>query len=195
MLPAARKARIMELVERMGTIKISELSKELGVTEMTVHRDIRPLVEEGLVTKTFGGIALASGGTTITPQPDRCVICSRPNQERLSFRLIYPDNRVEALCCAHCGLLRYRQAAADCTPQAICFDFVTHTTINAKSARFIMDSTIDIGCCKPQVLVFERADYAEKFVYGFGGTVLTFAEALQEINREMSNSSCSCDHG
>ena len=60
MLPVERRSRIKALIQSKQNMKISELSELLGVSEMTIHRDLRPLLEEGLIHKTFGGITLAS---------------------------------------------------------------------------------------------------------------------------------------
>ena len=59
MLPIERQRQIKLLVQKNKTVKISELSEQFAVSEMTIYRDIKPLLEEGFITKTFGGIALA----------------------------------------------------------------------------------------------------------------------------------------
>src|SRR5690625_4620171 len=47
MLPIERINRIKEIVTDKQTIKISELSKILNVSEMTIHRDLKPLIADG----------------------------------------------------------------------------------------------------------------------------------------------------
>ncbi|MFS8580507.1 MAG: DeoR family transcriptional regulator, partial [Novibacillus thermophilus] len=58
MLPIERQKHIRDLIQKKKTLKISELSEYLQVSEMTVYRDIKPLIEEGLIEKTFGGVSL-----------------------------------------------------------------------------------------------------------------------------------------
>jgi len=58
MLPIERIKQIKELVQEKEVIKISELSNLLNVSEMTIHRDIKPLIDDGVILKTFGGIRL-----------------------------------------------------------------------------------------------------------------------------------------
>ncbi|MDI6716592.1 MAG: DeoR family transcriptional regulator [Actinomycetota bacterium] len=192
MLASERREKIKKLVQSRNSVKISELSELLGVSEMTIHRDIKPLVEEGIVIKTFGGITYAKNRSeSIKRSSDDCVLCGRKVDRRLSYKLILPDNEVESACCAHCGLLRHRQLG-DQVIQAICYDFFSSTTISALSAWFVMDTSVDVGCCQPQVLTFGRKDQAEGFVKGFGGRVLSFSEAIDKVHVKMA---CCKHHG
>ena len=56
MLRPDRQKKIKEWILSEKSLKIGELSEQLGVSEMTIHRDLKPLIEEGLIVKTFGGI-------------------------------------------------------------------------------------------------------------------------------------------
>lgn len=148
---------------------------------MTIHRDLKPLLDEGFVTKTFGGIML----TDHQHNQKLCIYCNRPFQERLSYRLILTNNDTEIACCAHCGLLRYKQLT-DQVVQAICRDFLRETTINAQKAWYVFDTTLDIGCCNPQVLPFEWKQHAKRFTKGFGGIVYPFNEAIEFVTQKMN---------
>ncbi|MFD2044809.1 DeoR family transcriptional regulator [Ornithinibacillus salinisoli] len=187
MLPVERQNRIKDLILSNQSMKISELSKELGVSEMTVHRDIKPLIVEGIIKKTFGGITTLQ--ETASPTTNDCIICGNHIQERLAYRLILPGSKIETACCSHCGLIRHNQLG-DEVMEAICFDFFRQTTISAHQAWFVMNSSVNIGCCQPQILTFELKDHAEKFITGFGGKVYTFNEAIQTNLRKMQSNSC-----
>ncbi len=50
-----RRHRILERVAAEQTIHVGELSRELGVSEMTIRRDIRQLERDGFVRQTYGG--------------------------------------------------------------------------------------------------------------------------------------------
>jgi len=193
MLPMERQKRIKELIKENQSMKISELSKELGVSEMTVYRDIKPLIDEGFVMKTFGGITLVSDPKSEHLHSKQCIICSREINERLAYRLILPNNKMEAACCAHCGLLRHRQLG-DKVIQAICPDFLKQTTISAPLAWYVMDTSVHMGCCHPQVLTFEWKEHADKFVKGFGGKVYSFSEAVEAIFQKMNGSNQGCNN-
>lgn len=187
MLPVERLHRIKELIQKEKNLKISDLSNELGVSEMTIHRDLKPLVDEGIAIKTFGGVSLAKSAQV--ESNDMCIYCSRPIHEKLAYRLILQDNKIEIACCAHCGLLRHRQLGDDVI-QAICYDFLKQTTISAQLTSFVLDTSIDIGCCQPQVLTFEWRGHAEKFVKGFGGVIYSFEEAMEVVFNKMKGAPC-----
>src|SRR5690625_3995387 len=164
-------------------MRISELSKIFGVSEMTIHRDLKPLIDDGYITKTFGGITLKYVPVHKASE-EHCVICHKLINEKLAYRIILPDSKIETACCAHCGLIRHYQLR-DKAIQAICCDFLNQTTINAALAAYVMDTSLNIGCCQPQVLPFNLKEHAEKFIKGFGGTVYTFEEVMEKNNRNM----------
>lgn len=191
MLRPDRQRKIKEWIFEEKSLRISELSERLRVSEMTIHRDLKPLIEEGIIVKTFGGIMLVESG----PQPagglDACPYCAKKVHERLAYRLIISDHKVETACCAHCGLLRQYQLGRE-VKQALCQDFLLQTTISAPLAWFVMDTTLDLGCCQPQVLAFAHRTHAVSFVKGFAGEVYSFEEAMHKVNQAMSRTSC--DH-
>ena len=51
MLPAQRQDRILAEIERVGGARITQLAEQLGVSEMTVRRDIDALVRQNLIKK------------------------------------------------------------------------------------------------------------------------------------------------
>lgn len=59
MLPFERQKQIRHLIQVEKVLRINELSERFNVSEMTIHRDIKRLLEEGLILKTSGGISLA----------------------------------------------------------------------------------------------------------------------------------------
>ena len=50
-----RLEEITRLVNKKGTVRISEIVKLLNVTDMTVRRDFIELEEQGVLTKIHGG--------------------------------------------------------------------------------------------------------------------------------------------
>lgn len=58
MLPIERRRQIMKWLEEEKSISIKELSERLQISEMTVYRDIKPLLEKEDIYKTPGGIAV-----------------------------------------------------------------------------------------------------------------------------------------
>ena len=191
MLPIERQSQIRRLIQKHKTLKISELSNQFNVSEMTIYRDIKPLVEEGLISKTFGGISLVETDKHVFPNQSQCVYCHKPNDPKMAYRLILAGDKIETACCAHCGLLRHRQLGEEVL-QAICHDFFINTTISAPLTWFVMDTTLNVACCQPQVLTFENREHAEKFVKGFGGEIYGLQDAMEVIYQKMQGPSGCC---
>jgi DNA-binding LacI/PurR family transcriptional regulator len=55
---AQRQERLLTEVRQHGSVRVSELAKDLAVSELTIRRDIAFLAERGLVTKVHGGATL-----------------------------------------------------------------------------------------------------------------------------------------
>lgn len=66
-LPAVRRQKIVEQVRAAGAVRVSELAEELGVSDMTVRRDLNHLVKEGELHKVHGGARLQPGSSADEP--------------------------------------------------------------------------------------------------------------------------------
>lgn len=66
MLARQRQARILDEVRRTGGVRVSELTELLGVSDMTIRRDLEQLAGDGLLQKVHGG-AVLSGNVTEEP--------------------------------------------------------------------------------------------------------------------------------
>jgi DeoR family fructose operon transcriptional repressor len=62
MLAAERHRKIIEKLEQLGAVKVSELSEQFGVTEKTVREDLEKLEEKGLLKRTHGGAVPEQAG-------------------------------------------------------------------------------------------------------------------------------------
>ncbi|MGW1767437.1 DeoR/GlpR family DNA-binding transcription regulator [Streptomyces sp. NPDC002073] len=58
-----RRALILAAVRREGAVRVAELVEQLGVSDMTVRRDLDALARRGVVEKVYGG-AVATGAAT-----------------------------------------------------------------------------------------------------------------------------------
>lgn len=54
-LASQRRAAILAMVEESGAVRVSDLVEQLGVSDMTVRRDIERLDGEGLLERVHGG--------------------------------------------------------------------------------------------------------------------------------------------
>jgi DeoR family fructose operon transcriptional repressor len=53
--PGARRARILDRIQREGLVSLADLANEHAVSPVTVHRDLQLLSEEGLLQRVRGG--------------------------------------------------------------------------------------------------------------------------------------------
>ncbi|MFC0275018.1 DeoR family transcriptional regulator [Metabacillus herbersteinensis] len=186
MLPIERQQQILTWLEKEVTLRISEISKRLDVSEMTVYRDVKPLIDQQKVLKTSNGITLFT--QTYVPSTI-CSYCKKNSNTRFSVQLIKLNQGVEHTCCAHCGLLRYHDIEKEVS-QIICHDFLKDTTISAKIAIFLLNADLNLNCCQPQVIAFDSMKQAKQFQTGFGGELYNFEEAIIQIKEMMNGKTC-----
>jgi DNA-binding LacI/PurR family transcriptional regulator len=67
---AQRQERLLAEIRGRGAVRVRDLARELGVSELTIRRDISALAERGLVSKVHGGATLpAHGQASGQPRP------------------------------------------------------------------------------------------------------------------------------
>lgn len=67
LLATARHQHILELLRSHGQVRVTSLAQELGVSEMTVRRDLNLLASTGAVMKVHGGATLDASPTSNEP--------------------------------------------------------------------------------------------------------------------------------
>ena len=67
MLARQRQEVILDEVRRTGAVQVSELVLRLGVSDMTIRRDLDALARQGLVEKVYGGATSTLGRSTDEP--------------------------------------------------------------------------------------------------------------------------------
>ena len=97
MLAKQRQSMILEHVRRAGGVRVSELTDLLGVSDMTVRRDLDVLARDGLIEKVHGGATLAS--TSSMDEPGFEAKSSRELSEkeaigRAAARLVRPGTAI-----------------------------------------------------------------------------------------------------
>jgi DeoR/GlpR family transcriptional regulator of sugar metabolism len=60
--PEERATDILEKLREQGRVSVSELSQELGVSQVTVRADLQALADRKLIVRTYGGAIPASRG-------------------------------------------------------------------------------------------------------------------------------------
>jgi DeoR/GlpR family transcriptional regulator of sugar metabolism len=66
MLARQRQTRILDELRRSGGVRVSELTELLGVSDMTIRRDLEQLESHGVLQKVHGGAVLSG---TVTEEP------------------------------------------------------------------------------------------------------------------------------
>jgi 2-succinyl-5-enolpyruvyl-6-hydroxy-3-cyclohexene-1-carboxylate synthase len=67
MLAAKRQSLIAEEIRRRGAVRVSELTELLGVSDMTIRRDLDVLAGSGLIDKVHGGATARRSLSTDEP--------------------------------------------------------------------------------------------------------------------------------
>jgi DeoR/GlpR family transcriptional regulator of sugar metabolism len=66
-LAAQRRAAILDRVGELGAVRVRDLVQTLGVSDMTIRRDLEALARRGLVAKVHGGATAVRPHTTDEP--------------------------------------------------------------------------------------------------------------------------------
>lgn len=91
---AARHQRILALLRDQGGVRLEQLQRELGVTPMTVWRDLRLLAEQGLLRRVRGG-AQSLGGALAEPDFETKLTAADHAKQRIAAaaaRFIHPGD-------------------------------------------------------------------------------------------------------
>lgn len=59
--PNARRSYILKQIENLGSVTVTDLADDLGVSGMTIRRDLDELEKDGLVQRVHGGVVSARG--------------------------------------------------------------------------------------------------------------------------------------
>jgi DeoR/GlpR family transcriptional regulator of sugar metabolism len=66
-LPRQRQTYILGRVREDGGVRVGDLARELGVSDMTVRRDLELLEKQGLLEKVHGGATAVAGSAVFEP--------------------------------------------------------------------------------------------------------------------------------
>lgn len=173
-----RRRKILQLLkERERTPK--ELATVFNVSLMTIYRDIKELEKEGLVERKHGTVYLKR-----ETEDGKCVICSKEVDERFKVVFFLKEDKKVFACCPHCGLMAFKKLGPN-IQSALMRDFISCNPVNAFTSWYVVGADIN-PCCSPSAFSFSEKYNAERFAQGFGGKVLNFEDAVEEINRLMS---------
>jgi DeoR/GlpR family transcriptional regulator of sugar metabolism len=83
MPPIERRKHILDLIEKRNSISVGELCQLLGVSDMTIRRDLRSLSKAGLLERVYGGALLRRGRSF---EPPICRMVENIEEETIGRR-------------------------------------------------------------------------------------------------------------
>lgn len=83
-LARQRQAMILDDVQRSGGVRVSDLVNRLGVSDMTVRRDLEVLAGRGLIEKVYGGATAIVGRSTDEPGFEAKSVRQLPQKKAIS---------------------------------------------------------------------------------------------------------------
>ena len=97
MLAKHRQSLILQDVRRSGSARVSDLTQRLGVSDMTIRRDLEVLAKAGLIEKVHGGAVLPGVPSSHEPGFDAKSVLERPEKEaiaRAAAALVTPGTAI-----------------------------------------------------------------------------------------------------
>ncbi|MEJ5338337.1 MAG: DeoR family transcriptional regulator [Aquificaceae bacterium] len=183
-----RKEQIIELIPQ-GYRSVKALAQHFGVSLMTIYRDVRELEKEGRIVRKHGELLLREeAGEAIEEAMPSCAYCTKPIEKRLEFTYRLKRGRIIRACCAHCGLLLYKNIREEDIESCMTWDFINCRPLSCFSAWYVVGSSA-MPCCSPSAIAFANKEDAEKFARGFGGMVMDFEGAVEGIAHLMKRGS------
>jgi DeoR/GlpR family transcriptional regulator of sugar metabolism len=83
-LAQQRRAHILERVRQDGGVRVADLVRDLGVSDMTVRRDIELLQQDGLVERVHGGATAVTGSALFEPSFDTKSVLQQPEKRAIA---------------------------------------------------------------------------------------------------------------
>jgi DeoR/GlpR family transcriptional regulator of sugar metabolism len=97
MLARHRQSLILEDIRREGSARVSDLTQRLGVSDMTIRRDLEVLARAGLIEKVHGGAVLPGAPSSHEPGFEAKSVLERPEKEaiaRAAAALVVPGTAI-----------------------------------------------------------------------------------------------------
>lgn len=73
LLPVQRRENVLAELRARGTLRVADIARALGVSTVTVRRDVAQLAAEGAIERVHGGIRLPRGSAATAPMTERAV--------------------------------------------------------------------------------------------------------------------------
>lgn len=97
MLARHRQSLILQAVRNEGSARVSDLTQQLGVSDMTIRRDLEVLARDGLVEKVHGGAVLPGSHNGHEPAFEERLVLERSEKNaiaRAAASLVRPGTAI-----------------------------------------------------------------------------------------------------
>ena len=97
MLARHRQSLILQAVRTEGSARVSDLTHQLGVSDMTVRRDLEALARDGLIEKVHGGAVLPGAPGNHEPGFEAKLVLEQPEKAaigRAAASLVKPGTAI-----------------------------------------------------------------------------------------------------
>jgi DeoR/GlpR family transcriptional regulator of sugar metabolism len=97
MLARHRQSLILQTVRSDGSARVSDLTQRLGVSDMTIRRDLEVLARDGLVEKVHGGAVLPGTPASHEPGFEAKLVLERPEKTaiaRAAAKMVTPGTAI-----------------------------------------------------------------------------------------------------
>lgn len=184
-LPADRRRQILALLQEQGIVLISHLGERFDVSHMTIHRDLDQLEERGHLRKVRGGAVPVTPPLTgpAASASSTCPMWTKKALPHTRVILNQVDGGQKIACCPHCALMLLSREEEEVS-SILVTDFFSGAMGSAQTAYYVVDPEVTV-CCSPTTLTFSRREDATRFQTGFGGELLSFADAAHFISEAM----------
>ena len=95
----ARRTALQRLIAERGFISVADVAREIGISDMTVRRDLEVLERDGLIQRSHGGAVPAPPTTVIPAEPSYAARrdLNREAKQRIALAasaLVMPDQAI-----------------------------------------------------------------------------------------------------
>ncbi len=97
MLARHRQSLILQTVRNDGSARVSDLTQRLGVSDMTIRRDLEVLARDGLIEKVHGGAVLPGTPASHEPVFEAKLVLEQPEKSaiaRTAANLVTPGTAI-----------------------------------------------------------------------------------------------------
>lgn len=199
-LPYARKKEILEMLKRNDFLDINQLSHKFNVSYMTIHRDLKELEDEGMVSRIYGGAVVNDSVRTVAEHPvpngdltieERFRVCQAEKKAMARAAASYVedgdiiglDSSTSAL--QMCPLLHEKHITVVTNGLNVALQFSDSETVSVMlTGGLLRKSSLSLSGVREQELL-QHINISKCF---FSASALSYEKGMTELSYEESES-------